>query len=368
MPAIAAVGAVDIIIIGLAAMLVAVALIQLFRPVIQSGLSAVPLIGGWLATNADLVLLRAVAGSVTFVSTATAPLADLLRRSYWAIVLPTITAVEALESVYSALWRVRYQVLPAVAAQLTAYTVGLFAQAETYAQALYRAALAYVETRIAQTIAYTVQLFAQAVAYAQGLDQLERAFALTLYQQSLAYTLELARQGELLTLHTGQIAEAYAADLMRQVLKYVGAADQALAIQIERVLIDAEGYARALERVAVDHADQVAGATAAAAAAATGAVAARVTDIERSPCQQFCSPLGEIGQLLQALGDAGLAAALLAMAAEMARDPEGAARAIDGAAGGLVGDLVQGISGEADAALGQLGVFTRVGGPAWAGR
>lgn len=57
--------------------------------------------------------------------------------------------------------------------------------------------------------------------------------------------------------------------------------------------------------------------------AATTAVATAVRAIEQSPCQRFCDPLGDLGQLLQGLQDAGMLAIMLALVQEALHDPAG---------------------------------------------
>lgn len=51
-------------------------------------------------------------------------------------------------------------------------------------------------------------------------------------------------------------------------------------------------------------------------------VVAAITAIENSPCMKVCNPLGEVGQLLQGLEDAGMLAILLALIAETRSDPQ----------------------------------------------
>jgi hypothetical protein len=52
-------------------------------------------------------------------------------------------------------------------------------------------------------------------------------------------------------------------------------------------------------------------------------IAAAVTAIEQSPCQRFCSPLGDLGQLLQGLENAGMLAIMIAMVEAAMHDPAG---------------------------------------------
>lgn len=58
------------------------------------------------------------------------------------------------------------------------------------------------------------------------------------------------------------------------------------------------------------------------AAALAAPIAAAVTAIEDSPCMKYCSPLGDLGQLLQGLEDAGLLAIMLALIEEARQNPQ----------------------------------------------
>ena len=77
--------------------------------------------------------------------------------------------------------------------------------------------------------------------------------------------------------------------------------------------------------------DELAQAQARAMAAAQALVVpieAAIQEIEDSPCQQFCSPLGELGQLLQGLEDAGMLAIMIALVEEAVTNPSGVKDAI----------------------------------------
>ena len=70
-------------------------------------------------------------------------------------------------------------------------------------------------------------------------------------------------------------------------------------------------------------------------------ITAAITDIENAPCMKFCSPLGDLGQLLQGLEDAGLLALLLLLLQEARTNPAGVATAIDDTIGTVGRDAFQ---------------------------
>jgi hypothetical protein len=298
----------------------------------------------------------------------------------------TVGSAQGLANAIQAPWQAIWTVARSTVVATEQLAVGLLAVVlvdlpklvswtQTLVQTSYLSATAYAHTQAAQVAQYAAQLVLQAEARADAefVTAVTHSDAVGAAVARYAHDLvqaEVARaDAEFLTAEQFARAAAgeaidYAHQLAGSVLEYVEAADHTLELQVERVLADATDYARALERIAVDHADAAAAATGAAAAAATGALAARVSDIERSDCMKVCSPLGAIGGLLQALGDASLAAVILAMAAELASDPRGAAAAIDAVAGGPVRELVGDLGGEIGQGVGSLAAFTRVGGPA----
>jgi hypothetical protein len=70
-------------------------------------------------------------------------------------------------------------------------------------------------------------------------------------------------------------------------------------------------------------------------------ITAAISDIENAPCMKFCSPLGDLGQLLQGLEDAGLLALLLLLLQEARTNPAGVAIAIDDTIGAVGRDAFQ---------------------------
>lgn len=282
-------------------------------------------------------------------------------QAIWTVARSTVVATEQLAAALLAVTLVRLPQIVSWTQQLvgTAYTSAVaFAATQStlvanYARQLVASAMQRADVQYVASVTHADQVGALVAQYA-------RQLAGTLVQrmdaeaaQSLAYT--NAAVGA---------ATAYAQALTGEVLEFVQVGEATLRLGLEQVERTSTEYAEQVGRVAIDHADQAAAAAAAGAAAATAAVVARVGAIEDSPCFKACSPLGEIGGLLQALGDVGMAAILVDMAAELARDPAGAAHALDQVAGGAVRELVSDLGGLIGEGTGSLDVFTRVGGPA----
>lgn len=82
-------------------------------------------------------------------------------------------------------------------------------------------------------------------------------------------------------------------------------------------------------------------ATLAAAAAIVAPVAAAVTSIEESPCMKTCGPLGDLGQLLQGLEDAGLLVILIGLMEEARTNPGQVASMIDATVGAAGRDVLK---------------------------
>lgn len=295
-------------------------------------------------------------------------LASAIQAPWQAIWTVARTAIVASEQLAGAQLAVALVKLP----QLAHWTQGLvqsaYLSAVVHADAVGHAVTVYVQQLVSAAMQRADVQYVIAVTHAD-----QAAAAVGQYARQLVATAMQRADAEYVTaVHHADAVGATVADYARQLageaLQFTQVAEGVLRLELEQVRADTLDYARTLEGIAVRHADQVGAAVATGAAAATGAVAARVLDIERSPCMRACSPLGEIGGLLQALGDAGMAALLVEMAAELARDPGGAAGALDQVAGAPVRELVGELGGMIGEGTGSLAVFTRVGGPAWGGR
>lgn len=367
MPAIAAVAGADVVLVALVAMILAVATFTLFRPLISGALSKVPLIGSWLASNTDLILFSAYVSALSWINTSIGPLVDFIRRLRWATVLTIDEGVQTVEAGWSAIWRVRYTALPAAIAAANTYAAGLFGQALAYIATAIASVQHYAELLAAHDLAYAQSLYVSALSYVQSLHLAELQYVQAAVLDAERYAAQLEAGGLAYAQAAVLAAEHYAQALNAQTLAYVQAAVLEAEELARRVGVDAEGYAQALQRQALGYAAATGAAVAAAAGAATAAVAARVATIEDSPCQRFCSPLGDLGGLLQGLRDVGMAALLLDLAVTLAEDPQGAAQAIDGIAGGPVRELLSDLGFAAGQGARGFDAFVRPGGPAWTG-
>ena len=199
--------------------------------------------------------------------------------------------------------------------------------------------------------------------------QVAKQFAWDVGQNAMHFAWDVGQQAEHFAWDVGQNVTHYAEALFGQAETYarqlvgdletlvrqlnaqaLGFAEDAFgrAIDFEqRLYNDASRFAEREGVLARDWARTLFDQANAFTLATVAAVAIRVTAIERSKCQQFCSPLGDLGQLLQDVEDAALVALLLAMAGEMARDPRGAARSIDSLIGPQVRELTGSLGGEA---------------------
>lgn len=257
-------------------------------------------------------------------------------RALWTV---QVGAAAAAQQTALSLWNVRFRVIPAVETAITTWVWTLYNALVTYSTALFQAeraradqeftdAVRYTQAAVQQAEARADYEFGQAVQYAQSATSAAMARADQEFSEALQFTLQAVTQ-----------AEARADYEFGQAVAYTQAAVADAERFAERVGVAAEGFALGLEREAIDHADAAVAGAAAAAAAATAAVASRVSEIEDSSCQRYCSPLGDLGQFLQGLEDAGLAAALLGLAAAAARDSAGVGRTIAQGLGPLAQDL-----------------------------
>ena len=335
------VAALDEIAIAIACLILAWAIYTLFRPLLLGALAQIPGIGSLVARTTDALLFGIWRSATPIVEAGIRPLTVLLDRSWFAVFHFRTWSLFAHDGAMFALYRLRDVTIPAARdvaiafaqarwADGVIYTQTLYWQAINYATAQGQAAIAFAQARWADGVVYTQTLYWQSINFAVGVEQRAADFARILQGQAIQHTDAAVANAE-------DYARALADDGIHFTQQAVGVAED-FARQIGA---DAEGYARALNDLTQGYARDLVGAEAAAAAVAIAGVATAVRAIEDSPCQKFCNPLGDLGNLLQQVEDLGLAALMLALAAEMAHDPRGTARAIDG----LVGDEVRGIIG-----------------------
>lgn len=321
MPVIAAVAGLDLVVLAAIGLVIVIGLYMLFRPVLAGALAQIPVVGGFVAQRTDQLLLAMYVSGLDAALAALGPAADLFRRIAGVESTLARFVAGAIDNTFNTVWRLRYQIIPAELGRQAAYALQLAQAAEGYALQLGGQVEREAAADAARVADYARQLAGAEGQYALDLVQAAEQRALAREQAILGYVqtvvLDEARQA----LAQVQVAERYAEQLALDVRDAARAGDLDAERYAQNLGIQVEDYARALERAAVGHADQAVAAAAAAAAAATGAVAARVTDIEDSPCQRFCSPLGDLGQLLQGLEDAGFVAILLGLIAEVRHDP-----------------------------------------------
>lgn len=322
MPVVALAPELVLVVGGLVAAILGISIYALFRPLLSAALGGIPYAGPWIAQHVEELLATMVGAAALGVDAAIGPLADLFRRAL--AVLDTLTryTVGTIDNVFNRMWALVHQDLPA-----------LEQRADAYSEQLARIAIAHADQAVQAAIGRADQEFEAAIHHTDQVGQVAIQRADQDARQAIAYAQQLAQtaldqvQATAQTLAQALDQEAgtqarYTDQVAQTVLEYVQAVQHDLGMELEQVGAQDQEYARALERIAVDHADQVGAAVAAATAAATAEVVARVQDLEHSPCQQRCGVLGELGDLLQGLEDAGLTALLLAVLDEVEHDPQ----------------------------------------------
>jgi hypothetical protein len=224
-----------------------------------------------------------------------------------------------------AIWRLRYQALPALEARAQSYAFGQVQALRTELLAQLQSALGYVAQLVRNAEQFAVSLYNAAVTYAGALYR--SAADLAQYLHALA----LARAAEVLAM-----AINYSQLAFIQLEQFVTATSAADRNYTDRSASQTAEYARILtlgaERLAEQlsandriYTDVRAANVATAAAAATAVVAQAVTAIEESSCMRQCNPLGALGADLAALD----LVALLGLVVAAAGDPKNAARALE---------------------------------------
>ena len=320
-----------------------------FAPVLRAflvSMSQLPLIGAAIFGRAVAISDATVRSLAGWAAAGISPLTDLVTAVTWRFYYWRRGVVGAMQSTQSAVWRIRWMHLPALQKTLVAYANLLYNTAIAYANQLYDSAIRWANFLYNTAIAYAVQLYNNAIGWANLLYAQAISYAGQLYGQAIGYAQAVLAQA--LGYAQAVLAQAlgYAQAVLAQAL---GFAEDAFGRSIDyerqlygqaiefgrRVGTAAEEYAQALFKSAVAYTD-----------ASMAAVLVRVLRLERSKCQQYCEPLGDLGSLLQQAEDTGLALALLALAVEASRDPRGTARAVDGLIGPTVRDLLTAIPRE----------------------
>ena len=326
MPALAVPVGIDALIVALLAAILIWASRPLWEPILRA-MSQLPFVGAFIFGRLLVLADAAYAAGIDFARQAVAPLGQLVYNVAWGFYFYRDASVHVAESGFNAVNGIVRARLPQLEARLTDVIRLIFTQSLQYTQLLFTQSLQYTQLLVTQT----------------------QMLARLLFTQSLQYTQLLVTQTQMLARALALEQEAFARALHDQAIRYTQAAvEGALRLERElygdlRRLLDA---GLAAERAA---AESLAAAALASALAALAAVGVRVLRLERSRCQQFCEPLGDLGEFLQGVEQAGLAALLVALAVEMAHDPRGTARTIDGLIGSEVRDLIG--AGESAAGL-----------------
>lgn len=284
---------------------------------------------GGLANGVVLATEVAIRSQLAWAQSAGQGLASLISAPFQAIWTDLRALVVATEHLYWSQHRMRTVTVPAIYAWTWTELVRAYQSAIAHADQVGARDLAYARQLVVQAMARADAEHVQALLHAEQLARAEQEYAHQLVVQAMARAdVEFGQA----TRYAEQLAlaeQAYAGDLFRESLDYARSAAAGAEAYARGLGLLVEDYARSLTGTAIAHADQVGAAAVGAAAVATAAVAVRVQAIEQSPCQRFCSPLGDIGGLLQALADAGLLAALLALVQEARSHPELVARELD---------------------------------------
>jgi len=283
--------------------------------------------------GAAVAFTRAVYDGIRWAGASADGLAQVITAPFQALWSWAWYATEAVTATAGAVWRLRWQVLPATVTTLVNWTLALLGQEQRLRAAADQVVAQYAQALTAQAEAYARSLDLQALDYARALMGAEAAARTAADQLLGGYAQTLAAGAEQYAQALDRQLLGWTQQALGDVLRDLAAGDLAAQDYARGIGIAAEDYARGLTGEAEAYARQLAGAGAAAAAAATAAVGARVTQLEDSPCQQFCGPLGELGQLLQGLEDAGLVAILLALLDEARQHPDQVTSALDATIG-----------------------------------
>ena len=284
-------------------------------------LGALPVIGPAVGPAARNATLGAIARLVTWSVASAQGLASVIAAPFVSVwsVIDSMTWTDW--KLAQKIWGLRAVTIPAVerfafdeAQAAKAYAV---AYAEYVKLALWQAINAWVTILVQRMDG----LHAQALAYTDYVK-------LALWQAINAWVTILVQR-----MDTGLAQErAWADARVGQAIDYagqIGARDLRVIDQVAEQLarrMDMEvGRALEFERATADTlVRDIAGAEARAGAYAGALVvpvAASLAEVRDSPCFRYCSPLGDLGQLLQGLEDAGLLAVLLALVHDATHDP-----------------------------------------------
>lgn len=346
MPALALPVAIDAVIIAILAAILIWASTPLWRPILQA-MARLPFIGAYVAGLIESTVAVAIQASASWASAAIQPLAQLVYNVAWGFYFYRDASVHVAESTYNAINGIVTIKLPQLegrAAELTRLLVTqtqmlarlFFTQSLMYTDALVGLLRADTQLLVTQTQMLARLFFTQSLMYTELLVTQLTQYTQLLVTQTQMLARDLFRQAEELDRLLEDMLAGYARALFTQALTYV-----------DRQLLDLRNFLDWARRQDLEYVRGLIGAAAVALALTIAGVVARVKTLEDSPCQKYCNPLGDLGQLLQGVEDAGLVALLLALSAQMAHDPKGTAHAIDQLIGPEVREITSGLGQDA---------------------
>lgn len=308
---------------------------------LRDTLAGLPVLGGWLAENSTRLQLFLFARVAVWANSAAGVLVGWLEGAQSLV----SSATSQLENLASAAHEnavyLRQQVIPAAIRQAEDYGDRRLAAARAYLVAQLVLTQALARRLTAQAIARADLEHNQALAYARALWSSATGYARSLTTLALGYALALFRVSRLETAAAEQRAENYTRAGVAQAQEFTAEAYKAAVDYAAAAAGVAENYARNLTLEAEKRATLENARTLAWSAAAAGALAVAIEAIERSPCMQRCSTLGQLGAELETLD----LLALVAFLTEAAKDPAGFAREFEAEFGPVIQEVRGALAG-----------------------
>ena len=315
MPAIAAIGVLDVVVIGFVFLLVLLAARQLFGPLLDSALSQVPVVGGWISSNVTSLQVRIIVRAAALGAQALSPVADLIRRVRAATGIYTWDVIYALEDHFNASWRILHLSIPAAAQGAYGYAAQLYNQAANLAALYYIAGRQWTDARVQIAIDYAAQLYNQAANLAALYYIAGRQYTDARIAEDVAYTGRVERDLVSLVNTWGNTLARTDAAAIAQVEDWVRGIEAGIEDWVARGLTESEAYARSL-------ADVQSGALAAGLSSVQVQALTAIGALESKPCMKFCGPLGEMGKLAQGIENQGGGLFLIAGLVAALCDPQ----------------------------------------------
>lgn len=302
---------------------------QLLRPILAGALARVPVVGGWIQNQIDILIIGAVVIVSDQIEAGIGELGNLFSAYFNMAWGDVVWIGYALDHSWAAVDRVANQLLPLKMAEQSAYTTRVWLETSAHTDYVWAQSTAHTDAVWAIESTHADYVWAQSTAYTTRVWQATSAHADFVWKESTDYTTravgDLAKHVDYVWGVTAGYAEALVGREMQRALD----AERQLAIDLAAAGAGTIGTVESLWRQETARARGAEAGIAAVGAAAVAAVAARVATIEDSPCQRFCGPLGDLGGLLQGLEDAGLAAILLGVIAQARTSPRELAQELD---------------------------------------